>query len=168
MLSQKCQDALNDQMRFEIYSAYIYKAMAAYFEAEDLKGFSNYFKVQTLEELAHSEKFFNYVCDAGGRARLHAIDEPRFDYSSALEAAEVSLEHERLVTARINKLSDLALEESDHATRIFLEWFVTEQLEEESNATTLIKKLKLVEGDGRGILMLDAELAQRVFVPPAP
>lgn len=168
MINDKCIDALNEQMTFEIYSAYIYKAMAAYCDFRELKGFANFLNVQTLEELTHAERFFNYICESGARARFGAVAEPRFDYSSPLEAFEVALDHERKVTVRINKLSDLAVAESDHASRIFLEWFVTEQIEEESSFSGLVAKLKLIGEDGRGLLMLDQELAQRVFVPPTP
>jgi len=168
MLSDKLRDALCDQMTFEVYSAYIYKAMAAFFEPQDLKGFANWLDVQTMEELTHAERFYRYINDAGGRAKFGAVAEPRFDYGSPLEAFEAALAHERIVTGRINKLADMALAESDHATRIFLDWFVTEQIEEEANAAAVIAKLKLIAGDGRGLLILDQELAARVFMPPAP
>ena len=168
MLSNKLNDALNDQMRFEIYSALTYKSMAGYCESLGLAGFSNFFQVQAQEELFHGDKFFKYICEAGGRARLLAIDAPRNDYESPLDAFEHGLRHEREVTKRINHLSDLALAESDHASRIFLNWFVTEQVEEEATFSSVVGRLKLVEGDGRGLLMLDQELAQRIFTPPTP
>lgn len=166
MLNEKVSAALNDQMTFEIYSAYIYKAMAAYHEPLELKGFANWFNVQTLEELTHAERFFRFINDMGGRAHFGAIGEPRFDYNSPLEAFQTALNHEKLVTARINKIADLVLSESDHATRIFLDWFVNEQIEEEANASGIIAKLELIGDDSRGLLLLDQELAQRVFVPP--
>jgi len=166
MLSEKLQDALNEQMKNEFYSAYLYKGMQAYFDGEELKGFANWFRVQTLEEATHAEKFFNFINDAGGKAELRAIDAVTSAYGSPLEAYEAALKHEQLVTSRINQLMDLARDESNHAAQIFLQWFVTEQVEEESSALNFIKKLKLVAGDGRGILLLDQEAAQRVFTPP--
>ncbi len=167
MLSQKLQDAINDQIAFEIYSALTYKAMQAYFEAEDLPGFANWMDVQYQEELFHANKFFTYVCDAGGRASMLPIQGARNDYASPLEAFQVTLEHEQEVTSRIGKLMDLARQENDHAAQIMLQWFITEQVEEEASAGLIIRKLQRVEDDGRGLLMLDQELAQRVFTPPA-
>jgi len=166
MLSKKLQDALNEQMKNELYSAYLYKGMQAYFEGEELKGFANWFRVQTLEESAHAEKFFNFINEVGGKAELRAIDAVKTSYKSPLEAYEAALKHEQFVTSRINELTDLARKESNHAAQIFLQWFVTEQVEEEANATSYVKKLKLVKGDGRGVLLLDQEAGQRVFVPP--
>jgi ferritin len=168
MLSKKLQDAMNEQMKNEFYSAYLYKAMAAYFEAQELKGFGNWMRVQALEELTHGEKFFNFLCETGAEVELRAIEAPKADFTSALEIYQYGLEHERFVTSRINQLMDLARDESNHAAQIFLQWFVTEQVEEESNFTNYGKKLKLVEGDARGLLLLDQEAAQRVFTPPAP
>ena len=167
MLSEKLQDAINDQISFEIYSALTYKAMQAYFEAEDLPGFANWMDVQYQEELFHANRFFTYVCDAGGRAVMLPIAGARNDYASPLEAFRETLVHEQEVTARIGKIMDLAREENDHAAQIMLQWFITEQVEEEASAGLIIRKLERVEGDGRGLLMLDQELAQRVFTPPA-
>jgi ferritin len=166
MLKQKLQDAINEQIAYEIYSALIYKAMQAYFAAEDLPGFANWMDVQYQEELFHANKFFTYVCDAGGRAAMLPFPGARNDFTSPLEAFRETLEHEQEVTRRICKLMDLAREENDHAAQIMLQWFITEQVEEESNASLIIRKLERVEGDGRGLLMLDQELAQRVFTPP--
>ena len=166
MIKDNVLDALNDQMTFEVYSAYTYKAMAAYFADIDLSGSENFFNIQTKEELTHAEKFFKYITDSSARARYSQIDEPRFDYDSPLDAFETALKHEQVVTARMGKLSDLAFAESDHATRIFLEWFVTEQVEEEASFTAIIAKLKLIGDDGQGLLMLDQELGQRIFTPP--
>ncbi len=166
MIKEKVLIALNDQMTFEIYSAYTYKAMAAYFSDIDLSGMENFFNIQTMEELTHAERFYKYITESGARAHFGQVDEPRFDYSHPLEAFETALKHEQVVTERMSKHSDLVMAESDHATRIFLEWFVTEQIEEESSFTTIIAKLKLVGDDGQGLLMLDQELGQRVFTPP--
>jgi ferritin len=166
MLSQKLQDALNEQMKNEFFSAYLYKAMAAYFETEDLPGFAHWMRLQVLEELCHGEKIFNFICEAGGRAIMLAIDAPKADYDSPLEAFEFSLKHEQFVSDSINQLMSLAKQESNHATEIFLQWFVTEQVEEEASFGLELKKLKRLAGDGRGLLMLDQELGQRIFTPP--
>lgn len=168
MLTTKLQDALNEQMKNEFFSAYLYMAMTGYFQAEELPGFANWLRVQALEEMTHGERFFNFLCDAGGRTHLLPIDGPKNDFTSPLDAFEFGLAHERFVTERIGKLMDLAREEGNHAAQICLQWFVTEQVEEESNFSLIIRKLKRVEGDGRGLLLLDQELAQRVFVPPTP
>jgi ferritin len=168
MLDRKLQDAFNEQMKNEFFSAYLYMAMAGYFLSEDLPGFANWMRVQALEEMTHGEKFFNFICDTGGRTHLLPIEEPKNDFPSPLDVFEYGLNHERFVTERIGRLMDLAREGGNHAAQIFLQWFVTEQVEEESNFSLIIRKLKRVEGDGRGLLLLDQELGQRVFVPPAP
>jgi len=167
MLSTKLQDAMNEQMKNEFFSAYLYMAMAGYFQAEDLPGFATWMRVQALEEMTHGERFFTFICDVSSRTNLLPIAGPRNEFKSPLEAFEYGLEHERFVTDSINKLMDLAKAESNHAAQIMLQWFVTEQVEEESNFSLIIRKLKRVEGDGRGLLLLDQELGQRVFVPPA-
>jgi ferritin len=167
MLSKKLQDALNEQMKNEFFSAYLYLAMAGYFQSEDLPGFASWMRVQALEELTHGEKFFNFICDVGGRTELRPIDGPGNDFKSPLAAIEFGLSHERFVTESIGNLMELSRSEKNHATEIMLTWFVTEQVEEEASFSLLIRKLKRVEGDGRGLLLLDQELGQRVFVPPA-
>lgn len=166
MIGDKLLDALNEQMKNEFFSAYLYMAMAGYFQSEDLPGIATWMRVQALEEMTHGEKFFQFICDAGGRTDLRGFAAPRNDYSSPLETFEFGLMHEQFVTERIGKLMDLAREEKHHAAQIFLQWFVTEQVEEESNFNLIIRKLKRVEGDGRGLLLIDQELGQRVFVPP--
>ena len=156
-----------EQLKNEFYSSYLYLAMSAYCEAEDLPGFANFFKIQAMEELTHCDKFFAFIVEAGGRPRLKAIEEPPGDFGSPADVFAQGLDHERKVTRMINELTDLAIADSNHATRIFLQWFVTEQVEEEANFSAWLAKVRRVEGDGRGLLMLDQELAQRVFVPPA-
>lgn len=167
MLSQKLQDAINEQMKNEFFSAYLYKAMAAWFEAEDLPGFAHWMRLQTLEELCHGEKFFNFICEAGGRAIMLPIDGPQTDYESPQAVFEYSLKHEQFVTDRINQLMTLAKQENNHAAEIFLQWFVTEQVEEEDSVNDLLHKLRLVNGEGQGMLLLDKDLAARVFTMPA-
>jgi ferritin len=167
MLSPKLLDALNDQMSKEFFSGYLYKAMAAYFEDEDLTGFANWMHCQALEELTHGERFYRFINEAGGRSLMLALDTPKNDFASPLEVFEYGLEHERFVTGRINALMDLARDESNYAAAIALEWFVSEQVEEEASFSSWIKKLKMVNRDGRGLLMLDQEAAKRAFSPTA-
>ncbi len=167
MLNKKLVNAINDQIQFEIYSALIYKAMQAYFENEDLPGMANWMNIQFQEEMFHAEKMFQFVCETGGRVMMKAMDEPRNEYSSPLEAFKVALEHEQIVTSRINDLMDLAQQEKNHAAQIFLQWYVTEQIEEEASVSHIIAKLKRVKEDGRGLMMIDQELANRTFVPVA-
>jgi len=167
MLPERLLDALNDQINYEIHSALVYKAMQAYFEAEDLPGMANWMDVQFQEEMAHAEKMFQFVCDAGDRVKMLAMPEPCNDYSSPLDAFQKALEHEQTVTSRINTLMDIAQEEKAHAAQIFLQWFVTEQVEEEASVGYIIAQLKRVKEDGRGLMMIDQELSKRTFVPIA-
>jgi ferritin len=167
MLSEKMQDALNGQLNKEMYSAYLYMAMSAYSTYTGLKGFANWFMVQYQEEMLHAMKIYDYINDQGGQVKLMAIEQPATEFESPLGMFEKTLEHEKFITRSINELVDLAIAEKDHATNIFLQWYVTEQIEEEGNDNEIIAKLKLVGEDGNGLLMLDKELAMRVFTPPA-
>jgi ferritin len=166
MLSKKLQDAFNEQMKNEFYSAYLYMAMAGYFQSEDLPGFASWMRVQALEEMTHGEKFFNFTCETGGRTQLLSIDGPQNEFKSATEVFEVGLKHEKFVTASIDNLVEMAVKDKNHGAQIFLHWFVTEQIEEEASFSLVLKKIQRIEGDGRGVMMLDQELGQRVFVPP--
>jgi len=167
MLTPKLVEALNEQIKYEWFSAYLYMAIAGHFEDDDLPGFANWMRIQAKEELAHGQIMFDFVCETGGRTDLQPIDGPKNDYTSALNAFEYSLDHEKFVTDRIGKLMALAKTENDHAAEIFLQWFVTEQVEEEANFGLLVKKLQRIGDDGNGLLRLDEELATRTFVPPA-
>jgi ferritin len=167
MINEKVQGALNEQIKWELYSAYLYLSMAAYFESINLPGFANWMKVQVQEELSHAMKFFDYVNGRGGRVTLAAVEAPPSEWDSPLAVFEATYEHEQVVTGRINALVDLAVAESDYATNQMLQWFVTEQVEEEASADEMVQKLKLVGKEGGGLFMLDRELAQRVFTPPA-
>lgn len=164
MLDKEMEEALNQQLNAEMYSAYLYLSMAAYFESKNLSGFANWMTVQFHEEQTHAMKFYRYINERGGRVRLKPIDGPPTDWESPLDAFEYTLKHEQKVTGLINDLVDLAIKKRDHATISFLEWFVDEQVEEEANASAIVEKLRMA-GDGSGALfMLDRELAQRVFV----
>jgi ferritin len=167
MLSKKMQDALNAQTNAELYSAYLYLAMSAYFQDVNLSGFANWMRVQAQEELTHAIKFYDFVNERGGRVTLMAVDAPQKDWDSPLAAFENVLQHEQKVTGLINDLVELALEERDHATHIFLQWFVTEQVEEEDSANEIVQKLKLMADAPGGLFMLDRELGNRVFTAPS-
>ncbi len=166
MLSVKMETTLNDQINFELFSAYLYYSMEAYYLSLNLPGFANWMHVQAQEEMVHVAKFYAFVHDRGGRVLLKAIDAPTTSWDSPIAPFEDGLAHERKVTDRINKLVDLAIEERDHATNSFLQWFVTEQVEEEANADAVIKKMQLMGDDRSGLFMMNTELAARVFVPP--
>jgi len=165
MLSKKMLDALNGQINKEMYSAYLYMAMSAYSQYTGLKGFSNWFYVQYQEEMEHAMRIYNYIHGQGGQVQLKAIEQPPADFGLPMEMFEATLKHEQFITKSIHQLVDLAIAEKDHATQIFLQWFVTEQIEEESNDNEIIDKLKLIGKDGNGLFMLDKELGTRVFVP---
>ena len=167
MLSPKMQAALNAQINAEYYSSYLYLSMAAYAESANLKGFANWFRVQAQEEMIHALKFFDYVHSRRGRVELKAIEAPPANWDSPQAAFEQTFNHEQHVTALINKLVDQAKTESDHATQAFLQWFVTEQVEEEATADQILQQLRLMQNAPGGLFMLDRELAQRTFVPPA-
>lgn len=164
MLSEKIQKALNQQVNAELYSSYLYLSMAAYFESLSLKGFAQWMRVQAQEELVHVGKFFNYLADRGGRVLLGAIAAPPAEWSTPKEAFEDALAHEQKVTGLINKLVTLAKNENDHATENFLQWFVSEQVEEEASADEVVQKLKLVGKSVEGLLYLDDKLGTRTFV----
>jgi len=166
MISEKLLNELNKQINFEFYSAHIYLAMAAYCAAEDFDGFSNWFKVQAEEEKFHGMKFYNYINDMNGRVVLEGMPDPKNDFKSLLEAFQISLNHEKIVTSKIYNLTDIATEEKEHATISLLKWFIDEQVEEESNFSRIIKRLERIKDDPTSLYLLDTELAARVFVPP--
>ncbi|MFP4620031.1 MAG: ferritin [Bacteroidales bacterium] len=164
MLSEKMEKALNKQINAEMYSAYLYLAMSAYFEDQNLTGFANWMYIQAQEEMTHAMKIYRYINERGGRVRLEAIEEPPKEWDDALKVAEEVYSHEQKVTGMIHDLVNLAREEKDHGTDNMLQWFVAEQVEEEANADELLQNLKLIGGKGQGLLMLDRELSQRQFV----
>jgi ferritin len=161
------QDALNEQVNAEFYSAYLYLSMAAYFESTNLPGFATWMRVQTQEELTHTMKIYDYVNERGGRVALKSIAEPPSEWESPLAVFEAAYQHEQKVTGLINGLVNLAIEEKDIAANTFLQWFVDEQVEEEESAETVVNKLKQVADASDGMKMLDNEMGQRVFTPPA-
>ena len=161
MLSDTIQAALNTQINEEIHSAYIYLAMAAESDRLGLPGFNNWFKKQYAEELAHADRFFNYILERGGEVNLTAIAGPKISNETPTSLFEKSLAHEQHITSCIFKLKDLARSESDHATDNFLEWFVAEQVEEEAATRGVLDQLKLVDGNSSGLFMIDRELSSR-------
>jgi len=168
MLSAKMVKSINHQANRELYSAYFYLGMASYAKDAGLNGVANWFTVQVQEECSHAQKMYDYVNQQGSRVLLEGIEEPPQKFSSVKDLFEKTLEHEKKVTAMINDLVTIALEEKDRSTEIFLQWFVTEQVEEESNANEILQRLALVGNDGNGLLLIDTELAQRVFTAPQP
>ena len=167
MLKKKMLDALNKQINEELFSAYLYLAMAAYFESISLNGFASWMKVQVQEEVSHAMKIYDYVFERGGKAEMQAIKKPALEWKSPLNVFQEAYKHECHISGCIGKLVDLAIESSDHATNNFLQWFVGEQVEEEATADAVVQKLKLVGNDGGGLFMIDQEMATRVFIPPA-
>lgn len=165
MISKKIEKAFNEQIKWEYYSAYLYLSLSSYFTSLGLPGFANWMDVQFQEEQFHARRMFDYVNEKGGRAILQAIDAPPSVWKAPLAAFDFALKHEYAVTKRINDLMTMAQKENDHSSAIFLQWFVTEQVEEEASFGDTVNKLKLV-GDGSGLFMLDRELAARVFVQP--
>lgn len=161
MLSKKLQDAINEQIKNELYSGYLYLAMSAYFEASNLPGFARWMRLQAAEEQEHALKFFDYLHDRGSRVTLKAIDQPPMDWDSPLAVFEDTLEHERKVTGLINKLYELALEGNDYPAQAMLQWFIEEQVEEEKNAEQIVATLKMVGEKGQALVMMDRALGQR-------
>ena len=167
MLSKNMEKALNGQINAEIYSSYMYLSMSAWFAQSGLAGFANWMNQQAQEEMFHAMKLFDFVNERGGRVLLDAIDKPPTDWKSTTDVIEATLKHEQKVTGLINDLVNQALDERDHATNIFLQWFVSEQVEEEDNVGGVLDKLKLIGKDTSGLFALDQEMGQRVFTLPA-
>lgn len=167
MISKKLQDAVNEQIKNELYSSYLYLSMAAYFSSKNLYGFANWMQVQAKEEDVHSMMMYRFLIDRQGRVELRAIPKPPSEFESATDVFEQTAAHEAKVTAMIDNIVELARKEKDHATEVFYHWFVTEQVEEEANADDMLHQLALIKESGSGMLMLDRQLATRVFMLPA-
>ncbi len=167
MISNKMQEALNDQITAEFYSAHLYLSMSAFLESIDLPGFAHWMRIQYQEEVSHGMKMFDYVIERDGRAVVMAIKAPQSKWDDVLSVSEAVLEHEHKVTGLINNLMDVALSEKDHAASIFLQWFVNEQVEEEATAKGIVQQLKMLGDSRAGLFQVDRELSQRVFTPPA-
>lgn len=167
MLSEKLLKSLNDQFNFEIYSSYSYLAMASFAESIDLSGVANFFRVQAQEEMFHAMKFYDYIFQKGGTVILEQIEKPRQDFEDIVDVFETGYAHEQEVTKRIYNIADIASEEKEHATMSLLRWFIDEQVEEENNFSTILKKVKRCKDNPAALYMLDDELATRVYTPPA-
>lgn len=161
MLSEKLLSNLNKQINKELYSEYLYLSMATYADSVGLEGIAKWFKKQAQEEHEHAMKLYDYIYDQGARVILEAIEKPKNDFNSIRELFELSLEHEKFVTASINELMDIAKEDNDHASVSFLQWFVDEQVEEEASVNAILDKFTYMKESGIGLLMLDKQLATR-------
>ncbi|MBF4693192.1 ferritin [Fusibacter ferrireducens] len=166
MINPKLEKAINEQINAELYSAYLYLSMSAYLESLNLPGFATWMRVQFEEEQFHAMRFFTYLNDRGGRVVLEAIEKPQFEWNNVIEVFEKTLEHEIHVTNLLNNIADIAEAERDRPTKNLMIWFIDEQVEEESTAEKIINELKMINGEGHGMLMLDRELGARVFTPP--
>ncbi|MDW8055922.1 MAG: ferritin [Elusimicrobiota bacterium] len=160
-LSENIQKELNAQLNRELFSAYLYLSMAAYFEKENLKGFAHWFKLQAKEEVSHAMKFFEYIIERNAEVELTQIDKPKKDWAQPLEALKDTYEHEQKVTDYIHKILDLAIKEKDYATQNFLQWFVAEQVEEEAQALEILQKLEKSKDSVGSLFVLDHHLGKR-------
>ncbi|UTB32966.1 MAG: ferritin [Methanobacterium sp. ERen5] len=167
-MDEKMVESLNSQLNAEMYSAYLYLSMGAYFEDLDLSGFANWMRVQAQEEMTHAMKIHDFIIQRGDRVTLTKIEAPPTEWESPVNAFEHVYKHEQKVTGLINQLVNLALSLGDHATNNFLQWFVAEQVEEEESSIGVLKRVKMANDSLSGMLMLDNELSQRIFTPPVP
>ena len=161
MISKTMQDAMNDQINKELFSSYLYLSMAAYFEDKNLPGFAHWMRIQEAEEREHAMKLYDFLLERGGKVSLRAIDAPKTEWVSTLEVAQEVAAHEAKVTASIHALYETALKEKDYPAQVMLQWFITEQVEEEKNAAEIVANLKLIEERGTAVLMLDHRLSKR-------
>ncbi|MBT3208961.1 MAG: ferritin [Bacteroidetes bacterium] len=167
MLSTKLEIELNKQLNAELFSAYLYLSMSSFLATKNLSGFSNWMKVQFEEEQAHALKLYKYIIDRGGRVLLQQIESPKNEWTDVIDVFEDIFKHEQKITSMINELVNLSMEEKDHATVNLLQWYISEQVEEEATVSDILEQLNLIEGKGAGLFMLDREMKQRVFVPIA-
>ena len=161
MISDNLQEAINEQIKYELYSAYMYLAMSADCSDRNLTGFATWLRMQAQEEVEHAMRFYDFLIERGGRVELDGIDKPPVEYGSPLEIMEQSLDHERFVTSRINALYDLAFEEQDRPAQVMLQWFITEQVEEEASIDEIVQRMKMFGADGAALFMLDRDLGAR-------
>jgi ferritin len=161
MISKTLQDALNEQINAELFSAYLYLSMSAYFESQNLTGFAQWMRVQYQEETGHALKFYKYIFDRNGVVTLKAITQPSTKFKTPLEVFQQVLGHEQKVTSLINKLYETAVKEKDYAAQIFLQWFINEQVEEEKNATDIMSMLEMIGDSPVSLMMADRQLGAR-------
>jgi ferritin len=168
MIADRLCKAMNDQIKNELESYYIYLSMAAYFESVSLDGMGHWMRCQAHEEMIHTMKFFSHVIDRGGKVVLQDLKQLKTQWSSPLEAFQDAYEHEKFISGKINELTTIAREERDYASEPLLAWFSDEQVEEEANANKIADQLEMIGSDKSGLLMLDRELAVRAFPPGSP
>ena len=161
MMSKTMQDALNEQMKQEFYSSYLYLSMSAFCDRANLPGLARWMRAQAQEETEHAMRIFDHILDRGGKVELQELGRPPADFTSPREVFDQAHKHEQQVTASINQVYGLAVDERDFASRVFLDWFVQEQVEEEKTSGLLAEQLRMVGEDRPGLLMLDRELGQR-------
>ena len=166
MISKAVQDAINNQITHEFASAHLYLSMSAYCETRNLRGFAHWFRLQSQEETRHALKLFDMVLDRGGQVYLQGIEAPPSEFESPLDVMQRTLAHEQQVTAMFNELYDLALRENDYTTQVQLQWFLTEQVEEEQTAGAIVDQLKMAGSQGPALFLLDRELAGRGTAEP--
>jgi len=162
MISAKMLKTLNKHLNEEMFSSYLYLSMSAYFETKNLKGFANWMRLQSQEEYMHAMKFYSYIIQVGGNVTLAQINAPKTSWKNHMEVFKETLEHEKYITELINKLVDLAIQEKDHATNNFLQWFVNEQVEEVATAEDIVNKLEMISDNKNGLFLIDRELGARV------
>ncbi len=160
-MTPSMEEAFNKQLNAELYSAYMYLSMTAWFESRNLTGFASWMKAQVVEEVEHAMKFYSFINERGGRVKLSEIAGPPTDWESPLDVFEAAFKHEQYVTSLINDLMEMALKERDHASQIFLQWFVTEQVEEEANFGSILERLRMIGEQTGPLFMMDRELGQR-------
>ena len=163
MISKKIHAAFNEQTNHELYSAYLYLSMAAYFHSLNLEGFAHWMRVQTKEEMTHAMKFFDHLRDRDARIELEAIEKPKLKWASAHDAFKAAYGHEQFITGKINALYKLAEKEADYPAKVLLDWFVKEQVEEEASTSNVVRVLERIKDSGAGLTMLDKELGKREF-----
>jgi len=168
MIGKKLNDAMNEQIKNELESYYIYLSMAAWLHSKALDGMGHWMRVQAHEEMLHAMKFFNHLIDRGGKVALKDLKQLKVQWKSPLEVFQDALEHEKFISKKINDLMSIARQEKEFASEPLLAWFTNEQIEEESNATKITEQLEMVGADKSGLLMLDRELAARVYPPGSP
>ena len=168
MISDKLSKALNDQIQAEMASSYLYLSMVAWCEDRNLAGFAHWMRMQAHEELLHAMRFFDFLHKSGGRVLLQPVAGPETEWPSPVGLFEAVLAHERVVTRRIHDLMTLAQADGDHATQAMLQWFVSEQVEEEATVDAVVRSLRMVGGEGAGLFMIDRELAARPVPTPPP
>ncbi|MGC9100914.1 MAG: ferritin [Caldisericum sp.] len=161
MINSRLQDAINEQINREFFSAYLYLSMGQYFESKFLRGIAHWFYVQYKEELKHAEKFISFLNEKGGRVILKEIPAPKIEWNGALDVFNEAYNHEKFITSSIENIMKIAVEENDFSTQNLLNWFLDEQVEEEAQTLEIVKKIELVGEHGQALYMLDRELAQR-------